>query len=104
MESIRDELQVSFLVISELSRGVAGSYLEEPHLGVFKGSGDIEYSADNAMVLHPSLPKGAPVGSAGKGNTLSLVASREHSPGRVADYRLDFPYWGFTEHPLPDED
>jgi KaiC/GvpD/RAD55 family RecA-like ATPase len=105
MESIRDELQVSFLVISELSRGVAGSYLEEPHLGVFKGSGDIEYSADNAMVLHPSLAKGgAPAGSAGKGNTLCLVASREHSPGRVADYRLDFPYWGFMEHPLPDED
>jgi replicative DNA helicase len=105
MESIRDELQVSFLVISELSRGVAGSYLEEPHLGVFKGSGDIEYSADNAMVLHPSFAKGrAPAGSAGKGNTLYLVASREHSPGRVADYRLDFPYWGFTEHPLPDKD
>jgi replicative DNA helicase len=108
MESIRDELQVSFLVISELSRGVAGSYLEEPHLGVFKGSGDIEYSADNAMVLHPSSrQEDAPAGSAGqgnKGNTLCLVASREHSPGRVADYRLDFPYWGFTEHPLSDND
>ena len=108
MESIRDELQVSFLVISELSRGVAGSYLEEPHLGVFKGSGDIEYSADNAMVLHPSSPQeDAPAGSAGqgnKGNTLCLVASREHSPGRVADYRLDFPYWGFMEHPLPDNE
>jgi len=91
MESIRDELQVSFLVISELSRGVAGSYLEEPHLGMFKGSGDIEYSADNAMVLHPSdACEGA--------TTLCLVASREHSPGRVADYRRDFPYWGFTEH------
>jgi replicative DNA helicase len=100
MESIRDELQVSFLVISELSRGVAGSYRGEPHLGVFKGSGDIEYSADNAMVLHPSSSEGqGPDGSAVKGNTLCLVASREHSPGRVADYRLDFPYWGFTEHP-----
>ena len=54
MESIRDELQVSFLVISELSRDAAGTYLEEPHLGVFKGSGDIEYSADNAMVLYPA--------------------------------------------------
>lgn len=101
MESIRDELQVSFLVISELSRGVAGSYLEEPHLGVFKGSGDIEYSADNAMVLHPTFPaRGGAADFAGKGNTLCLVASREHSPGRVADYHLDFPYWGFTEHPM----
>lgn len=93
MESIRDELQVSFLVISELSRGVAGSYLEEPHLGVFKGSGDIEYSADNAMVLYPA--------SAEKTiNRLFLVASREHSPGQVADYHQDYPYWGFTEHPV----
>jgi hypothetical protein len=25
------------------------------------------------------------------------VASREHSPGRVAGYRLDYPYWGFIE-------
>lgn len=105
MESIRDELQVSFLVISELSRGSAGSYLEEPHLGVFKGSGDIEYSADNAMVLHPShsLRDGS-AGSSAKGNTLCLVASREHSPGWVADYHLDFPYWGFTEHPITEKD
>ena len=101
MESIRDEMQVSFLVISELSRGAAGSYLDEPHLGVFKGSGDIEYSADNAMVLQPSHPViEGPVGSAEKKNTLCLVASREHSPGRVADYHLDFPYWGFIEQPI----
>ncbi len=105
MESIRDEQQVSFLVISELSRGTAGSYLEEPHLGVFKGSGDIEYSADNAMVLQPSLPKnGAAVSSGGKRNTLFLVASREHSPGWVADYQQDFPYWGFTEHSPAESD
>ncbi len=110
MEAIRDELQVSFLVISELSRGMAGSYLDEPHLGVFKGSGDIEYSADNAMVLLPSLPKsdattvGAPSAPARKKNTLCLVASREHSPGRVADYQQDFPYWGFTEHSPLDSD
>jgi replicative DNA helicase len=98
MESIRDELQVSFLVISELSRGLAGSYAEEPHLGVFKGSGDIEYSADNAMVLQPSANIAKPAGLAEKRNTLCLVASREHSPGLVADYYLDYPYWGFTEH------
>ena len=105
MESIRDELKVSFLVISELSRGVAGSYLGEPHLGVFKGSGDIEYSADNAMVLHPSSSERVgETGSVAKGNTLCLVASREHSPGRIADYHLDFPYWGFTEQPKSEKD
>lgn len=101
LESIRDELQVSFLVISELTRGAAGSYRDEPHLGVFKGSGDIEYSADNAMVLQRrDQENGEATKPSENGNTLSLVASREHSPGRVADYRLDFPYWGFTEHSL----
>lgn len=104
MESIRDDLHVSFLVISELSRGTAGSYREEPHLGVFKGSGDIEYSADNAMVLYPDILEN---GRSAAGNqvmrsTLWLVASREHSPGRVACYRQDYPYWGFTEQPVAD--
>jgi replicative DNA helicase len=91
MESIRDEMQVSFLVISELSREATGSYRDLPHLGVFKGSGDIEYSADNAMVLYP-LP------GTTAGNSLWLVASREYSPGRIAEYRLDYPFWGFVEH------
>ncbi len=101
MESMRDDLQVSFLVISELSRGTAGSYREEPHLGVFKGSGDIEYSADNAMVLYPDIPEnGETADKPGMKSTLWLVASREHSPGKVAGYRQDYPFWGFTEHPV----
>ena len=99
MESIRDELKVSFLVISELSRGAGDSYEHVPHLGVFKGSGDIEYSADNAMVLFPGeSPFGDQV--AGRKNCLWLVASREHSPGRIAEYQLDYPFWGFVEHEL----
>ncbi|MFH0780396.1 MAG: bifunctional DNA primase/helicase [Pseudomonadota bacterium] len=105
MESMRDDLHVSFLVISELSRGVAGSYREEPHLGVFKGSGDIEYSADNAMVLYPDiLETGIATGDKAMKSTLWLVASREYSPGRVADYRQDYPYWGFTEHPVEESE
>lgn len=97
MESIRDDLQVSFLVISELSRGEGGSYDEEPHLGIFKGSGDIEYSADNAMVLFTGA--GNKEKSTRRTNTLWLVASREHSPGKVANYELDYPFWGFKENP-----
>lgn len=103
MESMRDDMHVSFLVISELSRGAADSYREEPHLGIFKGSGDIEYSADNAMVLYPDMSaNGGSADTQGMQSTLWLVASREHSPGRVAGYRQDYPYWGFTEHPLAD--
>lgn len=97
LESIRDELHVSFLVISELSRGNGGSYAETPHLGVFKGSGDIEYSADNAMVLFPDWDPLASVAEQKRKNKLWLVASREHSPGLIADYELDYPYWGFVE-------
>lgn len=97
LESIRDELNVSFLVVSELSRGKDEMYDAQPHLGSFKGSGDIEYSADNAMVL---LPDWAPFDSSPldqRTNSLWLVASREHSPGKIAEYRLDYPFWGFEE-------
>ena len=98
MESIRDELRVSFLVVSELSRGDGGSYKETPHLGVFKGSGDIEYSADNAMVLYPDWEQIQDASDENRKNRLWLVASREQSPGLVADYVVDYPFWGFTEH------
>jgi len=26
-----------------------------------------------------------------------MVASRENSPGKIARYQLDYPYWGFHE-------
>jgi len=25
------------------------------------------------------------------------VASRESNPGKIADYELEYPYWGFKE-------
>ncbi len=100
MESIRDELNVSFLVVSELSRGDGGSYKDTPHLGVFKGSGDIEYSADNAMVLYSDWDPLNTREEHKRNNKLWLVASREHSPGLVAEYEVDYPYWGFVENPV----
>ncbi|MBU0729629.1 MAG: AAA family ATPase [Proteobacteria bacterium] len=96
-ESIRDEMNVAFLVISELSRQEGGRYDGVPHMGLFKDSGDIEYTADNALVF---LPEWNPVDITDQGeriNALWLVASREYSPGLIARYRLDFPFWGFTE-------
>ncbi len=95
-EAIRDELQVSFLIISELSRGRNDGYTDTPHMGMFKGSGDIEYSADNAMVFYPDWD---PLDSVRqlRQNKLWLVASREHTPGLVGNYGLDYPYWGFVE-------
>jgi KaiC/GvpD/RAD55 family RecA-like ATPase len=97
LEAIRDELQVSFLIISELSRGAGDGYSDTPHMGMFKGSGDIEYSADNALVFSPDWNPLDSANNDQRQNTLWLVASREHTPGLVARYGLDFPYWGFVE-------
>jgi hypothetical protein len=97
MEAMRDEQNVSFLVISELSRGKEGGYDEKPDLGAFKESGDIEYSADNAMILMPSWDPLGPVSDGQRTSTLWMVASRENSPGKIADYRLEYPFWRFAE-------
>lgn len=97
LEAIRDELNVAFLVISELSRGAGGNYDDQPHMGSFKGSGDIEYSADNAMILFPQWNPFETTPLEKRCSDLWLVASREQSPGRVSSYRLDFPYWSFVE-------
>jgi replicative DNA helicase len=97
MESIRDDQGVAFLVISELSRGQSGRYDEKPDLSLFKESGDIEYSADNAMILSPDWDPLAPFSSGDRKSTLWLVASRENNPGKIADYVLEYPYWGFRE-------
>jgi archaellum biogenesis ATPase FlaH len=97
MEAIRDEQNVSFFVISELSRGQGGQYTRKPDLGAFKESGDIEYSADNAMMLLPDWDPVDPISTRDRLSCLWLVASRENSPGKIATYRLVFPYWGFEE-------
>ena len=97
LEAIRDEQNASFLVISELSRGEGGRYSEKPDLGSFKESGDIAYSADNAMILSPDWDPLDPFSREERKGTLWLVASRENSPGKIAEYRLDYPFWGFKE-------
>jgi replicative DNA helicase len=97
MEAIRDEHNTSFLVVSELSRDGARGYSKNPDLGSFKESGDIEYSADNAMILLPDWDPIDPISAEEKKSTLWLVASRENSPGKIAEYVLEYPFWGFSE-------
>ena len=97
LEAIRDELGAGFLVISELERGQDGQFEQHPQLGSFKGSGDIGYSADNALVLSTQWDPFAEQMPESRVNELWLVASREHPPGKVAEYRLDYPFWGFIE-------
>jgi replicative DNA helicase len=97
LETIRDEQNVAFLVISELSRGEGGRYSKKPDLGSFKESGDIEYSADNAMILMPDWDPVDPISKKERESSLYLVASRENSPGKVGTYVLEYPFWGFRE-------
>lgn len=97
LESIRDEQNVAFLVISELSRGEGGRYSKDPDLGSFKESGDIEYSADNAMILMPNWDPVDPISKTERKSVLYVVASRENSPGKIATYVLEYPFWGFKE-------
>lgn len=101
LEAIRDELGVAFLVISELTRGQDGQFERQPQLGSFKGSGDIAYSADNALVFLPEWEPFDQTPPEQRMNNLWMVASREHSPGLIASYRLDYPYWGFVEQDSP---
>jgi KaiC/GvpD/RAD55 family RecA-like ATPase len=111
MEAIRDNHQVTFLVISELGRAIRGGYDEKPDLASFKETGDIEYTADNALIMTTNVSvydqEGDTVDSASEQSReaavskrtvdMWLVASREMSPGKIATYRVDYPYWGFQE-------
>ncbi len=96
LESIRDGYGVSFLVISELSRGEDG-YKGKPNMGLFKASGDIEYSADSAMIFVPDWDPVDPVSIEDRTSTLWMVASRENTPGKIATYSLQYPFWEFKE-------
>ncbi len=97
MEAIRDEQNVAFFVVSELSRDSEGGYTKKPDLGAFKESGDIEYSADNAMILLPDWDPFDPISTSNRQSSLWLVASRENNPGKIATYHLEYPLWGFRE-------
>jgi len=102
---------VTFLVISELGRALQGGYDEKPDLASFKETGDIEYTADNALVMTTQVSvydqEGAAVeadsaearssSAAQRTVNLWLVASREMSPGKIATYAVDYPYWCFRE-------
>jgi hypothetical protein len=111
MEAIRDNHQVTFLVISELGRALKGGYDDKPDLASFKETGDIEYTADNALVMTTNVSvydqQGETVDTTVADSRtaalsqrtvdLWLVASREMSPGKIATYRVDYPYWCFEE-------
>jgi hypothetical protein len=49
------------------------------------------------MILMPDWDPLDPVSTAERKATLWMVASRENSPGKIAEYILEYPYWMFQE-------
>ncbi len=97
LESIRDEEDVTIMAISELGRGASGGYDEKPDMSAFKATGDIEYAADNAYIMTSQIDPYAAQAPEDRVVTLWMVASREIIPGKIADYRMLYPYWAFEE-------
>ena len=49
------------------------------------------------MILLPKWNPLDPISSQERTSVLWLAASRENSPGKIAEYVLEYPYWGFRE-------
>jgi len=49
------------------------------------------------MILLPDWDPMDPISISERKTTLWLAASRENSPGRIADYILEYPFWCFRE-------
>jgi replicative DNA helicase len=91
---LRNDFEVVFLVISELTRSYRGGY--EAHEAAFKESGEIEYTADLAMTMtRPSASNGdQPVSTL----RIELVRDCDDDPrGNVASYTPVFPHYGIEE-------
>jgi replicative DNA helicase len=89
-EKIRDEFDVSFLIISELSRGT----YDDASIDSFKESGDIEYTADLAMQIRKDKDE--------RGDEvieLHAVANRDGETGIIATYKPLYTRCDFEELP-----
>lgn len=90
LEQLKQDPNITILLISELSRGENEINYRRASLGSFKESGDAEYSCDIGLQF---------VGK--RGDTvceLHCVANRHGQSGRIAHYSYEqFKYWRWTE-------
>jgi hypothetical protein len=105
LEHLKNTYPVAIVATSELSRSKHGRGYES-----FKESGDIEYTADLAMLLeHDEEPSEGTIheetraSDYGPRSTLRVVSNRQGRTGRVAHYRARFPFYGFEESALVDD-
>lgn len=98
-EALRHDLDVIFLVVSEIKRSQGGAYVASE--SAFKESGGIEYAADLAMTMtRPTADEDeAPVSTL----TVQLCRDSDEEPrGDVASYAPVRPHYGLQElEPAP---
>ncbi len=116
IEALRNDPEICpvILVICELKRTPNGRY--EPTISAFKESGDIEYTGDLLLSMTVDAgndddlaPRpGDPTAHAwtdtrdSQPATLRIIADRDGSFGRVAEYQTIFPFHGMREsEPAP---
>jgi len=90
-ETIKDKLDVSFLIVSELSRGM----YEDIRMDAYKESGDVEYSGDVLLLLQKVTSE-----TGEEVLELNCLANRDGEAGIVADYRPLFEFCDFEEIPI----
>lgn len=102
LENIRSRYSVVILVASELKRPTQGTSYKPSEVSL-KESGDIEYSADLVLTLDRNengdeyVTEKAPDAA-----TMRILYNRDGQTGRVANYRLIYPYHRMEEEARPD--
>lgn len=93
LETLKSELDLAILMVSELKRP-SGGKAYEPTGTSFKETGDIEYTADLALLLvnDSRYPEWA---------RLQAVWSRDDEVGTIGYYRAQRPYYDLIESDSP---
>lgn len=92
LEQLKQDSSITVLLVSELSRGEGGINYKKPSLGSFKESGDIEYSADQALQYTETQAPGQ--------IALHCVKNRLGMSGYIANYSYEqFKHWRWVEVP-----
>ena len=92
LEQLKQDSSITVLLVSELSRGEGGINYKKPSLSTFKESGDIEYSADQALQYTETQAPGQ--------IALHCVKNRLGMSGYIANYSYEqFRHWRWIEVP-----
>lgn len=102
LEYMRDKYRAVILVASELKRPPQGQSYKPSEVSL-KESGDIEYSADLVLTMDrvEDREDDYVTDKPPQPTVMRIVFNRDGQTGRVADYRLVFPYHRIEEEARP---